>query len=146
MEGRRGLVTRLESGYGVLKGKEKKMYSIVNNAIGEKWFKHYMAKGRRGIDYALFNGRGELQGYAVMGENLETPIGKSTYLYLIGAKQRKGYGTRILRQVIEEARMRHIKYIFLEPTNDKVRAWYRTFGFQDHTPELMFLNLSSNSR
>jgi hypothetical protein len=91
MYGRRGLTTTLTSGYGVLKGREKKMYNI-----GKKWFNYYMSKGRRGLNYALFNGRGELQGYAVLGENLNTPIGKSTYLYLIGARTGRGYGTRIL--------------------------------------------------
>jgi len=144
MYGRKSLTTRINSGPGVLRGKENKMYKMVDSNIGKWWFDKYMANSRRALDYALYNGRGELQGYAVMGENKNTPIGKSTYLYLIGANplaRGKGFGTQILKRLIKDAKERHVRYIFLEPTTESVRIWYRKYGFRDVNPEVMALEL-----
>ena len=124
----------------VLKGKTKEMYSIVGNSISKGWFNNTMRSKARGNNYAVYNNSGKLAGYAVMGKNLPN-LGGSTYLFLIGARPGKGYGTQLLHQIIRNARVRGLKYVMLEPTENRVRAWYRRFGFKNVSNNLMALPL-----
>jgi GNAT superfamily N-acetyltransferase len=125
----------------VLKGKRTKIYNIVRNSIGAGWFWNMIKNKRRGNNYALRNSEGRLAGFAVMGKNIPN-LGGSTYLFLIGARPGRGYGSQLLRRVISDARNRGLHYIFLEPTHDGVRAWYRRYGFTNVSNDLMVLNLS----
>jgi len=125
----------------VLKGKTHKMYSIVNKYISKDWFKSTMKAKTRGNNYVVYNNSGKLSGFAVMGKNM----GGATYIYLIGARQGKGYGTQLLKQIILNARRRGLKHVLLEPTEDRVRAWYRRFGFKNVSNNLMALNLERTS-
>ena len=88
-----------------------------------------MRSTARGNNYAVYNNSGRLAGFAVMGKNVPH-LGGATYLFLIGARPGKGYGTQLLDQIIRNARNRGLKYIMLEPTDDRVREWYRRFGFK----------------
>jgi N-acetylglutamate synthase-like GNAT family acetyltransferase len=126
----------------VLKGKRGKMYNIVKNNIGAAWFWNMIRNKRRGNNYALHNNSGKLAGFAVMGKNLPH-LGGSTYLFLIGARPGHGYGSQLLARVIQDAKARGLHYIFLEPTEERVKVWYRRFGFTNVSNDLMVLNLNS---
>jgi len=125
----------------IFKGKKGKIYKMVKNSIGEKWFKATMKHHLRGNNYAVHNASGKMVGFAIMGKNLPN-MGGATYLHLIGAESGQGYGSQLLARIIQDAKRRKLKYIFLEPTKERVRIWYRRFGFKDVTPDLMALNLS----
>jgi len=125
----------------VLKGQRTRMHRMVKDYITAGWFWNMVRNKRRGDNYALHNASGKLAGFAVMGKNMPH-LGGSTYLFLIGAKTGHGYGTLLLQRIIKDARARGLKYIFLEPTGEHVKMWYRKFGFQDVADDVMVLNLS----
>jgi len=128
----------------VLKGKRHTMYKIVEKSIGEKWFWKTMRHPLRGNNYAIRTPSGKLKGFAVMGKNVPN-LGGAAYIFLIGAKSGHGYGSAILAQIIKDAKRRKLKYIFLEPTEERVRVWYRRFGFTNISNNLMALNLSKRT-
>jgi len=125
----------------VLRGQRHKMYKLVKNNINEAWFWNMMRHPMRGNNYALRN-NGKLRGFAVMGQNVARE-GGAAYIYLIGAKSGRGYGTQLMNRIISNARGRGLRYVLLEPITERVRAFYRKFGFIDMTPELMVLNLNT---
>jgi N-acetylglutamate synthase-like GNAT family acetyltransferase len=117
------------------------MYNLIKNNIGAAWFWNMIRNKRRGNNYALHNNSGKLAGFAVMGKNLPH-LGGSTYLFLIGARPGHGYGSQLLARVIQDAKNRKLHYIFLEPTEERVKIWYRRFGFTNVSNDLMVLNLN----
>jgi len=127
----------------ILKGKRHKIYKIVENSIGEPWFWSMIRNPLRGNNYAIHK-NGKLAGFAIMGKNLPN-LGGSAYIFLIGARPGQGYGSELLAQIIKDAKRRKLKYIFLEPTEERVRIWYRKFGFKNINPGLMALNLSTRT-
>lgn len=126
----------------VLSGKRSKMYKIVKNYIGAGWFWNMVRSKRRGNNYAVHDDKGRLVAFAVMGKNMPH-LGGATYLFLIGAKTGHGYGTQLLERIIKDARGRGLKYIFLEPTGEHVKMWYRKFGFQNVSNDVMALSLNT---
>ena len=74
---------------------------------------------------------GELAGYFI----LMSGAGEAHLLNLSvsAARQRRGYGSFLLRQAIALARERGAERIFLEvrPSNDGAQALYRRFGFRE---------------
>jgi N-acetylglutamate synthase-like GNAT family acetyltransferase len=124
----------------VLKGKRSQIYNLVKNNISAGWFWDMIRNKRRGNNYALHNASGNLAGFAVMGKNLPN-LGGSTYIFLIGARPGRGYGSQLLARIIQDAKKRKLHYIFLEPTEERVRVWYRRFGFTNISNDLMVLNL-----
>jgi len=125
----------------VLKGKRSQIYNLVKNNIGAGWFWNMIRNKRRGNNYALHNASGNLAGFAVMGKNLPH-LGGSTYIFLIGARPGHGYGSQLLARIIQDAKNRGLNYIFLEPTEERVKIWYRRFGFTNVSNDLMVLNLN----
>jgi GNAT superfamily N-acetyltransferase len=125
----------------VLKGKRSQIYNLVKNNISAGWFWNMIRNKRRGNNYALHNASGNLTGFAVMGKNLPN-LGGSTYIFLIGARPGRGYGSQLLARIIKDAKNRKLHYIFLEPTEERVKVWYRRFGFTNVSNDLMVLNLN----
>lgn len=59
-------------------------------------------------------------------------IGKTLYLWFIGVKpvdQQKGYGTKLLRELIDVADI-ECRTIILETSTDRNIPWYRLMGFE----------------
>lgn len=126
----------------VLRHRRREMYHIVKHNIDRKWFVSMMNNPMRGNNYAVVTGKGKLMGFAVMGRNSPRE-GGAAYIYLIGTKSGRGYGTQLMNRIISNARGRGLRYVLLEPITERVRAFYRKFGFVDMTPELMVLDLST---
>ena len=124
----------------VLRDKRKDRYSLIKKNISKGWFKNTMRSSARGNNYAVYNNSGKFAGFAMMGKDLPH-LGGSTYLFLIGARPGKGYGTQLLQQIIRNAQVRGLKYIMLEPTDERVKIWYRRFGFKNVSNDLMALAL-----
>ena len=125
----------------VLRGQRHKMYRIVKNNINEGWFWNMIRNPMRGNNYAVRNNSGKLVGFAVMGKNVAHE-GGAAYIYLIGTKSGQGYGTQLMNKIISNVKARGLKYILLEPITERVRTFYRRFGFMNITPELMVLNIN----
>lgn len=73
---------------------------------------------------------GDLVGFSVVMSVLD-----EAHLLNIGVNRRyqgRGYGARLLRQVMENARLNGAQKLFLEvrPSNDQAVALYRHFGFR----------------
>jgi|688.fasta_scaffold214988_3 ribosomal protein S18 acetylase RimI-like enzyme len=125
----------------VLRGQRHRMYEIVKNNINSSWFWNMVANPMRGSNYAVRNNAGKLVGFAVMGKNVPRE-GGAAYIYLIGTKPGQGFGTQLMNRIVANARARRLKYVLLEPITERVRTFYRRFGFNNITPDLMVLNLN----
>lgn len=125
----------------VLRGQRHKMYRIVKNNINEGWFWNMIRNPMRGNNYAVRNNSGKLVGFAVMGKNVPHE-GGAAYIYLIGTNSGQGYGTQLMNKIISNVKARGLKYILLEPITERVRTFYRRFGFMNITPDLMVLNIN----
>ena len=124
----------------VLRGQRHKMHKIVKNNINEGWFWNMVRHPMRGNNYAVRNNSGKLVGFAIMGKNIAQE-GGAAFIYLIGTTPGRGYGTQLMNRIVTNARNRGLRYILLEPISDRVREFYRRFGFVDSSPELMVLDL-----
>ena len=125
----------------VLRGQRHKMYRIVKNNINEDWFWNMIRNPMRGNNYSVRNNAGKLVGFAVMGKNVPRE-GGAAYIYLIGTKSGQGYGSQLMNRIISNVKARGLKYILLEPITERVRTFYRRFGFMNITPDLMVLNIN----
>jgi hypothetical protein len=79
------------------------------------------------IKYILFD-KGSLQAFAFLHDNLNS-VGKHLNT-LVAMTPGSGYGSKLLKKVINDARANGKKYIKVEFTTPRIENYYKRFGFK----------------
>jgi N-acetylglutamate synthase-like GNAT family acetyltransferase len=97
--------------------------NIVKGTVRKTYFRHAWQYRNQKQNYAIVNSQGEMVGFALIKK-----IGDRLEISLIGAKQGKGIGSKLMTQIISNARDRGISLITLDsvPT---AAPFYKKFGF-----------------
>jgi hypothetical protein len=118
-----------------------KLISIVNGNVPNGYINGLLEKRRNKRQYVVSsNNTGNINGFAIIGPNRNVNNqGKFMYLNLIAVRRKgasrnngvsrgKGVGTTLLKRIIQNAKNRNVKEIFLH-TIPTAKTWYNKFGF-----------------
>lgn len=98
---------------------------LIKSTVSKGYFKDLYKKRNRSQNYVAWNtASGALAGFAFL-----TKEGDELEISLIGASQGKGIGTRLIKQIIEDAKARGIKKITLDSVPSAM-TFYRKLGFK----------------
>lgn len=96
---------------------------IVTKTVNKGYFRHVWKYRNQKQNYAIVNAQGEMVGFALIKQH-----GDRLEISLIGAKQGKGIGSRLLTQIISNAKNRGINLITLDSVPEAA-PFYKKFGF-----------------
>lgn len=96
---------------------------IVTKTVNKGYFRYAWKHRNQKQNYAIVNSQGEMVGFALIKQH-----GDRLEIALIGAKQGKGIGSRLLTQIISNAKDRGISLITLDSVPEAA-PFYKKFGF-----------------
>jgi len=101
-----------------------------------------IGKGSKAVPYAIY-ADGEMVGFIMYGfftKKFDDKYGEDHYYFwrfmIDKDHQGKGYASKALAQVLDEIRQKphgeaNYCYVSYEPTNEVVRKWYQSLGFEE---------------
>jgi ribosomal protein S18 acetylase RimI-like enzyme len=96
---------------------------LVKETVRKSYFKHMWNTRNKSQNYSIVNENGQFAGFAIVKKN-----GDRLTIPLIGAKQGKGIGSRLLQKIINNAENRGVNRINLNSVPNAVK-FYKKFGF-----------------
>lgn len=113
-----------------LTGKHQQNILTMLNAKGkhhlDSYFQYILRTEKNLLKYAAVNNKGNVYGFALLKNE---PNSRRRKLLLVSAKP--GYGSKIMKQIIENGMRNNRNFINLEALNQqKLLAFYKNHGFQ----------------
>ena len=96
---------------------------LVKETVRKSYFKHMWNTRNKSQNYSIVNENGQFAGFAIIKKN-----GDRLTIPLIGAKQGKGIGSRLMQKIINNAENRGVNRINLNSVPNAVK-FYKKFGF-----------------
>ena len=102
---------------------KKTARKLVKGTVLRSYFKNTWKERNQAQNYAIWNTSGDMVGFALIKKK-----GDELDISLIGAKQGKGIGSRLMTKIIEDAKERGIKTITLDSVPSAL-GFYVKYGF-----------------